>query len=167
MEPVSPSTRSSQHSDTSKDSAVGRRVRGAPPSHASAPAGELRTATGTWWRPQAFTKDLVSIVIPTRNRTRYIRETLASILAQTYDKIEVVVADDGSTDHTPAVLAEWQARFLAERGWTLRILRQPQKGVSAARNLAAQHSRGEMIKFFDDDDLMADNLIAAQVQLMK
>lgn len=110
---------------------------------------------------------LVSIAIPAYNNAGLIGETLASILAQTYDRIEVVVADDGSTDETPEVLARWRERFRAERGWELRVVRQENRGVCAARNAAARACRGQYLNFFDHDDLMPAGKVAAQERLLR
>ncbi|MHC4201303.1 MAG: glycosyltransferase family 2 protein, partial [Planctomycetota bacterium] len=92
-----------------------------------------------------------------------IGETLGSILAQTYDEIETIVVDDGSTDRTPEVLREWQERFRRGRGRDLRVFRQDHGGAPAARNLGAAESRGEFVNFFDDDDLMSADKTEAHV----
>lgn len=101
---------------------------------------------------------LVSIVVLCHNRRDYIARTLDSVLAQTYPNVEVVVVDDGSTDDTKDIVAGYE-----EQG--VRYHFQESRGVAAARTRAAQHARGELIAFQDDDDLMpADrivNLVAA------
>lgn len=86
-----------------------------------------------------------SIVLPTYNRARLLEETLESVFAQEFTDFEVLVVDDGSTDDTPAVLARYGER--------VRVLRQPNQGQGAARNLGIQHATGEYVVFLDSDDL--------------
>ena len=125
-----------------------------------------RAAPPAGWLGRDGQPGLVSIVIPTYNQAHLIGETLASILAQTYDRIEVVVADDGSTDNTPETLAAWRERFRAERGWEFRSVRQANQGHPAARNLAARESRGAYIRFFDSDDLLPAGIVAAHERVL-
>ena len=68
----------------------------------------------------------ISVIIPTYNYARYLREAIDSALAQTYAPLEVIVIDDGSTDETPLVLAEYGNR--------IRTIRRNNAGVGAARN---------------------------------
>jgi len=87
----------------------------------------------------------ISVVIPTKNRSAYVAEAIASVLAQTHPVDEVIVVDDGSTDDTPAVLAGF--------GDAIRIVRQEGRGDGAARNRGVTVSSGTLIAFLDDDDL--------------
>lgn len=90
-------------------------------------------------------KPAVSVVMPCLNGERHIRMSVASVLAQTMGDFELIVVDNGSTDGTLGVLAE-----LAEP--RLRVLHQPQRGVSRARNLGLGEARAELIAFLDSDD---------------
>ncbi|HUT35664.1 MAG TPA: glycosyltransferase [Planctomycetota bacterium] len=99
----------------------------------------------------------VSVVIPAFNAERYLRETLESVLAQTYRDFEVVVVDDGSSDGT----AELAASF----GEPVRCIRQANAGPSAARNRGIREARGELIAFVDSDDLWLPEKLAEQVPL--
>ncbi len=93
----------------------------------------------------------VSIIIPTYNYARFLPRAVESALAQTLAAREVIVVDDGSTDDTPAVAAQFGGR--------IRYLRQPNAGVSAARNAGGDLSQGEWLVFFDaDDELLPDAL---------
>lgn len=103
---------------------------------------------------------LVSIVIPAFNSERWLAETLDSALAQTYRALEIVVVDDGSTDGTASV-----ARRYADRG--VRLVSQPNRGLSAARNAALPHLGGEFIQFLDADDLLSPDKIEAQVRVLE
>ncbi len=99
----------------------------------------------------------VSVCIPYYNKGRYLPETLASLATNVYPSFEVVVMDDGSTDADDvAVLAAMQSQYGA-RGW--RFLHQENKGAGEARNAAAAAARGELLLFFDADDLAADDMI--------
>ena len=97
----------------------------------------------------------VSVVVPTYNRAELLRQTLQSILAQTILPLEVIVVDDGSTDHT----AEMCAGF----GESIRYFRQENQGLSAARNAGIQRARGEWIAFCDSDDLWRPRKLEVQL----
>lgn len=88
---------------------------------------------------------LISCIVPVFNGERYLREALDSIFAQTYGTLEILVADDGSTDGTPGIVAAFGDR--------LRYLRQDNQGPAAARNLGIRSATGEFIAFLDADDL--------------
>jgi len=102
---------------------------------------------------------LVSVVVPNYNCGRFIAGTLESVFAQTYPAFEVIVVDDGSTDDSASVLARYEGR--------IRLLRQPNQGVSAARNHGIRESRGELIAFLDADDLWDPEKLAKQVPLFE
>ena len=90
-----------------------------------------------------------SVVVPVYNRAELVRATLDSVLAQFCRDWELIVVDDGSTDDTPRVLAEYQAR-LGER---MRVLTQNHAGPGAARNRGIAAARGRYLAFLDSDDL--------------
>ncbi len=98
----------------------------------------------------------VTVAIAAHDAERFLGETLDSVGAQTFDDLEVVVADDGSTDST-AVVAE-------QRGVT--VLRRRQGGPAAARNDAIAHGKGELIAILDADDLWLPDKLERQVALM-
>lgn len=104
---------------------------------------------------------LVSIIIPTFNRAHLIGETLDSVLAQTYQNWECIVVDDGSTDDTDSVMADYMAkdsRFQYHHRPKDRL-----PGGNAARNYGFEISRGEYVQWFDSDDLMAPEKLLIQV----
>ena len=105
---------------------------------------------------------LVSVIIPVRNGERFVSRTLISALAQTYEPLEVVVVDDGSTDRT-ATLVE----SVAARDSRVRVFRTQKNGVAAARNLAISQARGKLIAPLDADDLWHSEKIARQVESMQ
>ena len=96
---------------------------------------------------------LLSLVIPVYNVAPYLRTCLDSLLAQTRPIDEIIVVDDGSTDDCPAILAEY-----AERLPQMRVIRQENGGLSAARNTGMKHARGRYLAFLDSDDFVAPQM---------
>lgn len=86
----------------------------------------------------------LSVVIPVYNGTRYLREAIDSVLAQSRVPDEVLVVDDGSDDHPEKVVHEYAGR--------VRCLRQDNRGAAAARNAGILATRGEFLAFLDQDD---------------
>jgi GT2 family glycosyltransferase len=104
---------------------------------------------------RAATSDLVSVIIPTYNRARLVYVAVESALAQTHPAVEIIVVDDGSTDDTPDKLVHYGSR--------IRVLRQANAGVCAARNNGMAHANGKFITFLDSDDRWLPWKIAAQL----
>lgn len=104
-------------------------------------------------------KGLVSVVIPTYNRAYVLRSAIDSVLAQTYRPVEILIADDGSTDGTRQIVEQY--------GPPVRYLHQPNAGVSAARNLALRHARGEFVALLDSDDWWREWKLEVQVALLR
>jgi glycosyltransferase involved in cell wall biosynthesis len=96
---------------------------------------------------------LVSVIVSAFQAEEFLEDAIASILAQSYAPVEVVVCDDGSTDRTPEILAEHPE---------LRTIRQPNAGPAAARNSAVAASHGELLAVFDADDLWPTTRLAVQ-----
>lgn len=101
----------------------------------------------------------MSVVIPTYNRGHIVGAAIESVLAQTYPQIEIVIADDGSSDDTRAVAEGYGSRVA--------YLRQRNAGVSAARNFGMRHARGEFIAFLDSDDAWQPWKIEAQIAALR
>ena len=101
----------------------------------------------------------VSICIPTYNRKDYLKETLDSILAQTYKDYEIVIVDDGSADGTEDMLK--QLGFPITYHW------QENSGDAAARNKLTELARGQYISFIDSDDLLLPDAIEKLVKIMQ
>lgn len=89
----------------------------------------------------------VSVVLPIFNVEKYLRRSLDALLCQTLRDIEIICVDDGSTDGTPAILAEY-----AERDARVQVVRQENAGAGVARNTGLARARGEYLFFCDPDD---------------
>ncbi len=107
----------------------------------------------------SFVEALVSTIIPVHNRASLLREAVASVLAQTYRPIEVIIVDDGSTDHTAQVCNELTAQYPKE----IRVIHQANTGPGLAREAGRRLVRGEFIQYLDSDDLLLPNKFELQV----
>jgi len=103
----------------------------------------------------------VSVIIPTYNRANTLQRAIDSVRAQSFEDWELVIVDDGSTDGTPDLLSEYADR-LGER---LTILRQSNRGCSAARNRGIDYARGRFVAFLDSDDEFMPTKLGRQMQL--
>ena len=103
---------------------------------------------------------LVSVIIPTYNAGSYLGEALDSALAQTYRRLEVIVADDGSTDETPALLRSYKDRIrVVQLGHS--------ESVAIPRNAAVRCAQGDLLAFLDADDVWLPHKLETQVGLLK
>jgi glycosyltransferase involved in cell wall biosynthesis len=103
----------------------------------------------------------VSVIMPAYNVAPYVGDAIRSVLAQTFDDLEVVAVDDGSTDGTPREIA-----VLAETDPRVRLVRQANRGLAGARNTAMRVARGEMFALLDSDDLWEPEFLAEQVGVL-
>ena len=104
--------------------------------------------------------ELVSILIPCHNAAPWLAQTLESALAQTWPHTEIILIDDGSTDDSREIARSFEAR-------SVRVLTQPKRGASAARNAGMREARGGFIQFLDADDLLTPDKIDGQVALLQ
>jgi GT2 family glycosyltransferase len=109
-------------------------------------------------RRRYMSEPVVSVIVPVRDGAKFIGEALDSVLAQTFRQLEVIVVDDGSRDTTPRVV---EARLAHDP--RLRLIRQANRGVAAARNRALADARGEFVAPLDADDLWDPTKIERQV----
>jgi len=105
---------------------------------------------------------VVSVVVPAHNAASWITEALESVLAQTYAAWELIVVDDGSSDDTPALAGE-----VAARDPRVRLIRQRNRGVAAARNAGITASAGRYIAPLDADDFWFPDKLALQVAALE
>ena len=109
-----------------------------------------------------MTRGLVSVIIPAFNAAEYIRQTLHSVLAQTYQSLEVIVVDDGSEDDTDAIVEEF-----VKKDARVQLVKQCNAGVGAARNTGIRMARGEYIAPLDADDIWFPEKLEKQVACME
>jgi teichuronic acid biosynthesis glycosyltransferase TuaG len=107
-------------------------------------------------------KELISIVTPTYNSNRFIRNTIKSVCDQTYPFWEMIIIDDGSTDETPEVIKEI-ANNESRIKW--KIL-DKNRGIASARNEAIKMANGRFLTFLDHDDLWLPQKLEEQVTFM-
>lgn len=103
--------------------------------------------------------NLVSIVIPCYNGSRYLRESIDSALNQSYCDKEVVVVDDGSTDDSPAIMASYGDR--------IKVIQQQNSGLPAARNAGIHVASGNLFAFLDADDWWAPDFLHKMVSAIE
>ncbi|CAD0006550.1 glycosyltransferase family 2 protein [Flavobacterium chungangense] len=107
--------------------------------------------------------ELVSIITPTYNAEKYIRETLQSVLNQSYQNWEMILADDASTDHTIYIIEEF-----AQKDSRIKLYKLPEnRGNGFARNTALEKATGKYIAYLDADDLWFPEKLEKQIQFLK
>lgn len=99
---------------------------------------------------------LISVAICTRNRAALLEKAVRSVLPQMTGDAELLIIDNASTDDTPAVAAQ-----LAAASPCMKVLREEELGISAARNVALKKARGEFVLFLDDDETAEPDWLAA------
>ena len=105
---------------------------------------------------------LISVIVPVYNVADYLDQCLESVVNQPYSQLEILVIDDGSTDSSGAVCDRW-----AERDERIRVIHQPNGGLSAARNTALDIMTGEMVIMVDSDDLLHPDAINVLLHTME
>jgi len=103
---------------------------------------------------------LVSILIPCYNAEKWLAETLTSAITQTWQNLEIIVVDDGSTDNSLAIARTFESK-------TVKVLSQANRGASVARNVALQYAQGDLIQYLDADDLLSPDKIEQQIKLLE
>jgi glycosyltransferase involved in cell wall biosynthesis len=111
-------------------------------------------------QPERVMQPLVSVVMPVRNGEAWLGRSLGSILAQSYERLELIVVDDGSTDRSGEVAASTgDPRVI--------VLREPARGLTPSLNRAIAQSRGPLIARMDADDVSRPDRLARQVALLE
>lgn len=106
--------------------------------------------------------NVVSVIIASYNYAQFIGETLDSLIAQTHENWECIIVDDGSTDNTAEVVADY-----SKRDARIKYIYQRNAGQAAARNSALKIVKGDYIQFLDADDLLEPQKLERQVEYLK
>jgi len=104
---------------------------------------------------------LVSVVIPVYNVEQYIQEALDSVLAQSYQNLEILIIDDGSPDKSISIIKQ------NYRDPRIRIIRQDNRGLAGARNTGIRNAKGCYVAFLDSDDFWQANKIELHLEVMR
>ena len=100
----------------------------------------------------ADNRPLISVIVPVYNVENYLRACVDSIIAQTYDNLEIILVDDGSPDNCPAICDEY-----AEKDRRIKVIHKKNGGVSSARNVALGIITGNYVSFIDSDDYISSD----------
>lgn len=106
-----------------------------------------------------MTHPTISVIIPVFNNEAYLAEAIESVIAQTIAPFEIIVVDDGSTDGC----ADLAKKFIPQ----IRLLRQSNKGISAARNTGIKAANGDYLAFLDADDVWTSRKLEHQIEFLE
>lgn len=98
--------------------------------------------------------DLITLVVPVYNVERYLSACVESIVRQTYDNLQILLIDDGSTDASADICDEWSCKDSR-----IEVVHKVNGGLSDARNVGIERAKGELISFVDSDDMIADDMV--------
>jgi glycosyltransferase involved in cell wall biosynthesis len=140
------------------DASGGRPKAAANGAHGQIDAGAAPSCSQLKHHASTESPPLVGVVVPMFNATGTIESTLKSICAQTHRNLDIIVVDDGSNDDSALKVMAW-----THRDPRLRLVRQTNSGVAAARNLGAALSTAEFLAFIDADDLWAPAKVETQL----
>lgn len=107
--------------------------------------------------------DLVSVIVPVYNRGTLLRDTLESVLSQTYRPLELIIVDDGSAEDIHSIVEHFKQGV----DFPVTYIRQTNQGPGVARKVGLQHARGEFIQYLDSDDLLMPVKIELQVSALQ
>lgn len=105
-------------------------------------------------------KELVSVIVPIFNTEDFLEECLSSIVCQSYNHIEIILIDDGSSDSSSEICDNW-----AVKDKRIIVIHKKNEGVSQARNKGLEIAKGDFIYFCDSDDVLNEKLIERLVEL--
>ena len=106
--------------------------------------------------------ELISVIIPIYNVEAYLDECIASVIAQTYSNLEIILVDDGSPDNCPQMCDEWAAKDSR-----IRVIHKENGGLSDARNAGIDIATGEYIAFVDSDDWIEPEMYEIMLAALK
>lgn len=103
---------------------------------------------------QFIKEHLISVIVPVYNCEKYIEDCLDSILSNTYENLEVIVVNDGSTDKSADIIKEYYNPTTSKFDKRVICVEQKNRGLSAARNIGLKYTKGDWISFVDADDVL-------------
>lgn len=106
--------------------------------------------------------ELISVIIPIYNVEAYLDECIASVIAQTYSNLEIILVDDGSPDNCPQMCDEWAAK-----DGRIKVIHKENGGISDARNAAIDIATGDYIAFVDSDDWIEPRMYEIMLAALK
>lgn len=107
-------------------------------------------------------KTKVSVIVPVYNVVNYLQQSIDSILNQTYNNLQIILVDDGSTDGSSQLVD-----FIKDQDNRVEVIHKKNEGLSEARNIGMSFAKGEYVYFFDSDDLVENNLIEDAVNFLE
>lgn len=107
-----------------------------------------------------MSKKLISVIVPIFNSEKYVNRCIDSILNQTYENLEVLLIDDGSSDGSLKICESW-----AEKDKRVKIIKEKNQGVSHARNVGIKNATGDYVAFVDNDDWLRPEMYETLVAL--
>lgn len=116
------------------------------------------------WISASFIEDLVSVIIPTYNRSNLLHKAIQSVFEQTYRPIEIIVVDDGSSEDISLVIKEFM--LSTNNDISINLIKQTNAGAPVARNNGTISSTGEFIQYLDSDDMLDSEKIKKQVDFL-
>ena len=105
---------------------------------------------------------MISIIIPVYNVEQYLDKCLQSVIHQTYQDIEIILVDDGSSDNSGILCDKWQ-----EKDSRIKVIHKSNGGLSNARNVAIEQANGEYLMFIDSDDIVSNDLCKELFEMLK
>lgn len=99
-------------------------------------------------------KDLISIIIPIFNVEKYLQRCLDSVIGQTYERLEIILINDGSTDNCEKIMKDY-----AKNDLRIKCIMKSNGGLSSARNMGIDHARGQYLCFIDSDDYVSPDFV--------
>lgn len=105
--------------------------------------------------------ELISVIVPIYNTSEYLNRCIDSLLNQTYENLEIILVDDGSTDNCPAICDQY-----AKKDKRVKVIHKENGGLSSARNAGLDIATGEYIGFVDSDDFVSSEMYEVLINLM-
>lgn len=105
---------------------------------------------------------MISIIIPVYNVEQYLDKCLQSVINQTYQNIEIILVDDGSSDSSGVLCDKWK-----EKDSRIKVIHKSNGGLSNARNVGIEQANGEYLMFIDSDDIVANDLCKVLFEILK